>query len=82
MRVRTITMILAILVLLVGLPQTVTAHSHIESTIPAEGETVEEMVDSIELSFDGGVEQGATVQITTKQEKTLNQLMSRLTVRM
>ncbi|WP_185970998.1 copper resistance CopC family protein [Alkalicoccobacillus porphyridii] len=59
-------MILAIIVLLVGLPQTVFAHSHIESTVPTDGDTVEEVVETIELSFDGGIEQGATIQITTE----------------
>lgn len=58
---------LALLVsLLVGVSPSVTyAHSHFESSVPEEGQTVEEAVETIELSFDGGIEQASTVQLFT-----------------
>ncbi|MEN0643223.1 copper resistance protein CopC [Alkalicoccobacillus gibsonii] len=58
---------LALLVgLLIGVSPSVTyAHSHFESSVPEEGQTVEEAVETIELSFDGGIEQASEVQVFT-----------------
>lgn len=58
---------LALLVsLIVGFSPSVTyAHSHFESSVPEEGQTVEEAVETIELSFDGGIEQASDVQVFT-----------------
>ncbi|MFK3937757.1 copper resistance protein CopC [Alkalihalobacillus sp. NPDC078783] len=52
--------------LLIGVTPNVTyAHSHMDSSVPEEGQTVEEAVETIELSFDGGIEQASTVQVFT-----------------
>lgn len=44
---------------------TVFAHSHLESSNPADGEVVTETLDKIVLDFDGGVEQGSIIEVSS-----------------
>lgn len=41
------------------------AHSHLESSNPADGEVVTEALNEIVLDFDGGIEQGSFLEVTT-----------------
>lgn len=40
------------------------AHSYVDESIPADGETVEEPVETLTLHFDAGIEPATTVTIT------------------
>ncbi len=39
------------------------AHSHLESSIPADGEVITEDIEKITLTFDGKIEQGSTFEL-------------------
>ncbi|GIN63370.1 hypothetical protein J27TS8_33630 [Robertmurraya siralis] len=41
------------------------AHSHLESSNPADGAVVTEALNEIVLDFDGGIEQGSFLEVTT-----------------
>lgn len=41
------------------------AHSHIQESNPADGDVVTEPLEEIVLEFDGGIEQGSFIEITT-----------------
>ncbi|WP_084783367.1 copper resistance CopC family protein [Bacillus dakarensis] len=43
------------------------AHSHVTGTIPADGEVVTEEVNEIVLNFDGQIEQGSFIDVTTSE---------------
>lgn len=43
------------------------AHSHIEGSNPEDGEVVTEALQEIVLTFDGSVEEGSTVEVTTAE---------------
>ncbi len=40
------------------------AHTHLESTNPAEGETITEPLTEVTLTFEGKIEQGSTIDLT------------------
>ncbi|WP_339315828.1 copper resistance protein CopC [Oceanobacillus sp. FSL W7-1304] len=41
------------------------AHSHIQGSNPADGDVVTEPLEEIVLEFDGGIEQGSFIEVTT-----------------
>ena len=41
------------------------AHSHVSGTNPADGEVVTEPLQEITIEFDGGIEQGSFIDVTT-----------------
>jgi len=41
------------------------AHSHLEGSNPADGDVVTESLNEITLNFDGGIEQGSSLEITS-----------------
>ncbi|MBP2080079.1 copper resistance protein CopC [Oceanobacillus polygoni] len=41
------------------------AHSHIQESNPADGDVVTEPLEEIVLEFDGGIEQGSFIEVTT-----------------
>ncbi|MFD1171059.1 copper resistance CopC family protein [Oceanobacillus picturae] len=43
------------------------AHSHIEGSNPEDGEVVAEALQEIVLTFDGSIEEGSTVEVTTAE---------------
>ncbi|MEN2467807.1 copper resistance protein CopC [Ornithinibacillus sp. JPR2-1] len=51
--------------LVMSVSNSVFAHSHLESSNPADGEVVTEVLDNIVLDFDGGVEQGSIIELSS-----------------
>ncbi|MBU8906675.1 copper resistance CopC family protein [Desertibacillus haloalkaliphilus] len=56
-------LIMTALMVLFAIPNTIFAHSHLESSNPANGEVVEEELGTILLTFDAGIEAASTVEI-------------------
>ncbi|MDQ0205666.1 copper resistance CopC family protein [Alkalicoccobacillus murimartini] len=66
MKAKVASLFLVVGLIIGGAPAVTYAHSHLESTVPEDGQTVDEAVETIELSFDGGIEQASDVQIFTE----------------
>ncbi|GAQ17307.1 copper transport protein YcnJ precursor [Oceanobacillus picturae] len=47
------------------------AHSHIEGSNPEDGEVVTEALQEIVLTFDGSIEEGSTVEVTTAEGQSI-----------
>ncbi|WP_042225140.1 copper resistance CopC family protein [Oceanobacillus manasiensis] len=47
------------------------AHSHIEGSNPEDGEVVTESLQEIVLTFDGSIEEGSTVEVTTAKGESI-----------
>ncbi|MCM2674125.1 copper resistance CopC family protein [Alkalicoccobacillus plakortidis] len=66
MKAKVASLFLVVGLIIGGAPAVTYAHSHLESTVPEDGQTVDEAVETIELSFDGGIEQASDVQVFTE----------------
>lgn len=66
MKKRSLIMLLVLLFML-SFTSMVAAHSHVKSTVPGDGETVEEPVETIEIVFDAGIEQATTIKIVDEE---------------
>lgn len=55
----------AAILLAMSISTSALAHSHISGTNPADGEVVTEPLQEITLEFDGGIEQGSFIDLTT-----------------
>ncbi|MET3506556.1 copper resistance CopC family protein [Halalkalibacter oceani] len=62
-------LLLACIYCLLLFPAAAGAHSHLESSTPADGETVEEPLDTLELQFDAGIEPLSTIQLFNENEE-------------
>ncbi|MER2120341.1 MAG: copper resistance protein CopC [Solibacillus sp.] len=47
------------------------AHTHLESTNPAEGETVKENIQKVDLGFGGKIEEGSTFKVIASDGKEM-----------
>lgn len=47
------------------------AHTHVESTNPADGETITEPLSEITLTFEGQIEQGSTVELIDENNEAI-----------
>lgn len=47
------------------------AHTHVESTNPADGETITEPLTEITLTFEGQIEQGSTVELIDENNEAI-----------
>ncbi|WP_180316705.1 copper resistance CopC family protein [Shouchella shacheensis] len=65
------TPILAIFILMFALPGKAFAHSHYESSTPGDGEVMQEPVNEISITFDGGIEEG-NVEVTGENGETIS----------
>nr|WP_304214914.1 copper resistance protein CopC [Fredinandcohnia onubensis] len=56
---------LTAILLAMTISNSVFAHSHLEGSNPADGETITEPITEISLEFDGKIEQGSFIEVTT-----------------
>lgn len=48
------------------------AHNHLSSTNPADGETITVPLTEVSLTFEGQIEQGSTLELTTAEGESIN----------
>ncbi|TSB47855.1 copper resistance CopC family protein [Alkalicoccobacillus porphyridii] len=52
-------------------PATASAHSQLESSVPEDGQTVEESLDTITIHFSGGIEAASTMSLIKDNEEEI-----------
>lgn len=61
--------ILALILFSVGHPLIASAHSQVESSVPSDGETVEESIDTITVEFSAGIEGASTLTLFNQEDE-------------